>query len=114
MPLRQARGFADEQVKRGRVVLEHRAVRALPLRALTLGLALRMGRLGDFADIFRRMEKIDQLAIGVLFEEPPELLAAPSAMPRYSAVGRRCLARRISRSMRCRNACLPYSGAAAR
>jgi len=48
VPLRQARGLADEQVKGGGVVLEHRAVRALPLRARALGVALRMGRLGDF------------------------------------------------------------------
>ena len=69
--MRQARGLADEQVESGGVMFELLAVLMLPLRALALGLAVRIGRLGDLANVFCRMEKIDQLAICVLLEETP-------------------------------------------
>ena len=43
----------------------------LPVRPLGLGIVLWIERLGDLADIFRRMEEIDQLPLRVLLKEPP-------------------------------------------
>ena len=43
----------------------------LPARSLVLGAALRIARLSEFANIFTDMEKVDQLALGMLLEEAP-------------------------------------------
>ena len=41
------------------------------MRTLVLVSALRIERPGDFAHVFGGMEKVDQLAIGVLLQETP-------------------------------------------
>jgi hypothetical protein len=68
---RQACRLADEPVEGRGVVLELLAMRLLPLCPLGLGVAARIGRLGELADVLGGMEKVDQLAIRVLFEEAP-------------------------------------------
>jgi len=68
---REGGRFLDEPVGGCGILLELGALLMLPARALVLGIALRIARLRKRADILADVEEVEQLALGMLFEEAP-------------------------------------------